>query len=89
MVWTLALKNHTVAPPRGERGLKPQSYVRRLDDMIVAPPRGERGLKLVRLWDKLLRLNVAPPRGERGLKPGGVIINDGLTGSLPLVGSVD
>ena len=37
----------TVAPPRGERGLKFTDEVMPLLSDRVAPPRGERGLKLI------------------------------------------
>ena len=61
-------KYSTVAPPRGERGLKCQGQNGTRGSICVAPPRGERGLKFS-LQILLYRpYRVAPPRGERGLK---------------------
>ena len=58
----------TVAPPRGERGLKFLYGEISDTSWFVAPPRGERGLKYRReILDRQPR-QVAPPRGERGLK---------------------
>ena len=57
-----------VAPPRGERGLKPFDDVAWVRIPGVAPPRGERGLKLRALGITTIEEGVAPPRGERGLK---------------------
>ena len=56
---------------------------------MVAPPRGERGLKHhggIQIRKKYI---VAPPRGERGLKQLPSARAESITGSLPLVGSVD
>ena len=38
---------HSVAPPRGERGLKSDLPELPRESRLVAPPRGERGLKFV------------------------------------------
>ena len=38
-------RSRTVAPPRGERGLKLADVQEAYGGDIVAPPRGERGLK--------------------------------------------
>ena len=41
------LFEQTVAPPRGERGLKLPEDIEDVNAAPVAPPRGERGLKPV------------------------------------------
>ena len=58
----------SVAPPRGERGLKCVAHVAAVLCAVVAPPRGERGLKCAVPPALRLLYLVAPPRGERGLK---------------------
>ena len=62
-------RHHTVAPPRGERGLKQYLTAKVVCETEVAPPRGERGLKPHNPAHGGGAATVAPPRGERGLKP--------------------
>ena len=79
----------SVAPPRGERGLKPVTLTLYTTAHRVAPPRGERGLKLLLGFAGCKSRHVAPPRGERGLKPSTENKKGAQYASLPLVGSVD
>ena len=81
--------NMDVAPPRGERGLKPDCKCQHSSGQAVAPPRGERGLKPfgAARSDKCSRRS--PSWGawietRRGLRR-----HNTYAQSLPLVGSVD
>ena len=54
----------TVAPPRGERGLKYLDYLSRGGGGQVAPPRGERGLKSVCMLQNAFDIQSLPLVGS-------------------------
>ena len=78
-----------VAPPRGERGLKP--LVRALVQARKRrSPSWGAWIETGMCWSRPAGYTkVAPPRGERGLKQWAAMETAARPESLPLVGSVD
>ena len=79
----------SVAPPRGERGLKCSYRAFGHDGRRVAPPRGERGLKLPYIYMPKTSANGRSPSWGAWIEMRIFAARYSGSLSLPLVGSVD